>query len=1050
MIKEGFYEQIITESILRDLENESDKVVLLESFTKTDGSVLIHRYFQQILQRAFGQITVERDEIAKQKLIEFTNDLIKLTAKYLDDKEFEKHQISQQGEVLKAFFHSSTFSHVSLKNYIQESFPITGLSESALFNGSKHTPSLESELKKEMHTADEVWWLVSFLKFEGVRLFEQVLRKIENEGKKVKIICTVYMGATDLKAIDFLSQFSNVEIKISFNTNQERLHAKSYLFMRNSGFHTAYIGSSNLSRSALTSGLEWNLKVTQQEIPHIILKCKNTFETYWNDMNFELYIPELHREKLQQALEKGKNKTMDEDITKFFDLKPFPFQQQILDQLSQCRERGEAKNLVVAATGTGKTVISAFDFKRYLKANPKSNFLFVAHREEILKQARYTFRQVLKNADFGELWFSRETPKSYNQLFVSIQTLKNRINSFQLASDFYDYIVIDEVHHSTASSYQRLLSYFTPKILLGLTATPERHDGEDVSKYFGHKLSAEIRLPDALNQKLLCPFQYFGINDNTDISQVSWRRGRYDTTELERIYSEDNRRADDIIRNCVKYLKDIHETKALGFCVSKKHAEFMSKQFNKKGLKAAFLHSDNGIERKTIIQQFRRTEINYLFVVDIFNEGIDIPEIDTLLFLRPTESLTVFLQQLGRGLRLHEDKICLTVLDFVGQQHAEYSFEHKFRAMLGKTQSKVKDELQQDFPNLPLGCSILLEETAKEIILNNIQRSYGSGERSLLKAMDRFVQDYTLEFSLKNFCELMGISLFDLYKSKQLFFELKLKHSKQSFSRYSYSEKLARAMGTTWIATDSESYFEFLIWFISGNNINLTSIASGQYLLMCYQDLFDAAPGVLNMNELYSKLMEVFGHQDIREEVLSYLSYRLEQKEGIEKDIKLKRDSVLKLHGRYTRNQLLAGLSESNLTRQAPSREGVYRIKEKNKETELLFVTLYKGDGKFNSSTMYHDYFINDKLFHWQSQNSTTPEGEVGQSYINQAAKKKDILLFVRESTTDENGLTMAFVFCGKLHYLQHEGRKPMNITWRIETPPPALLLNEGRKLGVG
>ena len=899
-MKEGFYEKIVSESIAKALDNENDKITLLESFSKNDGAVLVHRYFQQILQRAFNQITEERDEVAKQKLIDFTNDLIKLTAVYLDDKEFEEDQISNQGTVLKAFFHASSFTQTNLKKYIQESFPITGLSESALFNGSKHTPSLESELKKEMLTSDDVWWLVSFLKFEGVRLFEQVLRKMETEGKKVKIICTVYMGATDLKAVDFLSEFSNVEIKISFNTNQERLHAKSYLFMRNSGFHTAYIGSSNLSRSALTNGLEWNLKVTQQEIPHIIAKCKNTFDTYWNDANFELYVPELHRDKLKQALDKGKIKKSEDEVSTFFDINPFPFQQQILDQLSQCRERGEMKNLVVAATGTGKTVISAFDFKRFLRARPTANFLFVAHREEILRQARYTFRQVLKNPDFGELWFNGENPDTYNQLFVSIQTLNNRISSLTLSVDFFDYIIIDEVHHSAASSYQKLLSYFTPNILLGLTATPERHDGENVTKYFGHSLSAEIRLPDALNQKLLCPFQYFGISDETDISRVTWRRGRYEISELEKIYSEDHRRVNEILRNCIKYLTDYQEVRALGFCVSKKHAEFMANQYKAKGLKAAYLHADNSGDRKSIIQLFRRKEINYLFVVDIFNEGVDIPEIDTLLFLRPTESLTIFLQQLGRGLRLHEEKTCLTVLDFVGQQHVEYSFEHKFRAMLGKTHSKVKDELQQDFPNLPLGCSITLEATAKDIILKNIQSSYGSGERSLLTAMNRFTQDYTLEFTLKNFCELMGIELFAIYKTKQLFLELKLKHHGKSFQRNSNAERLARVMSNTWLATDSESYFKFLIAFISHKNIDITLKSTEQFLVMCYLDLFDSAPNVQSAEELYAKLSIVFEHIEIREEVLSYLSFRLEQLEGIEKDIELKVPSVIKLHGRYT------------------------------------------------------------------------------------------------------------------------------------------------------
>jgi len=1047
-MKEGFYEKIVTESLADLIENEIDKTYLVESFNKLDGPSYIARYFQDILNRALNQIAEESDEKAKKKLIDFSNELVQLTSRYLDEPEFLDDKIAHNGEILKAFFHRSTFAQANLKEHIKETFPFTGLSESALFNGSKHTPSLESELKKEMLTSDEVWWLVSFLKFEGVRLFEQVLRKLEAANKPVKIICTVYMGATDLKAVDFLSNFSNVEIKISFNTNQERLHAKSYLFMRNTEFHTAYIGSSNLSKSALTKGLEWNLKVTQQEIPHIITKCRSTFETYWNDANFELYNPELHREKLQLALEKGKMKKTDEDISKFFDLSPFPFQQQILDQLEDCRERGEMKNLVVAATGTGKTVISAFDFKRFIKQNPSAKFLFVAHREEILRQACYTFRQVLKNNDFGELWFSGQTPKSYNHLFVSIQTLNNRINDLQLAQTFFDYIVIDEVHHSAASSYQSLLNYFQPTILLGLTATPERHDGEDISKYFGHSLSAEIRLPDALNQQLLCPFQYFGISEQVDISRVSWRKGRYDIGELEKIYSEDNRRVLDILRNCQKYLSDFQTVRALGYCVSKKHAEFMAKEFLAKGLKAAYLHSDNGEDRKTVVQQLRSGEINYLFVVDLFNEGVDIPEIDTLLFLRPTESLTVFLQQLGRGLRLHEDKTCLTVLDFVGQQHAEYSFEHKFRAMLGKTHTKVKEELLNDFPHLPLGCAITLEETAKETILRNIQNAYGAGERSLLKAMDRFKQDYTIPFTLRNFCEYMGIELFSLYKSKQLFFELKNKSEGIDIVRNEFAEKLARVFGNTWLGSDSKSYFEFVLKFIGGESINENEEIIEQKMLMLYIDLFDAAPHVNAAADLRSLLLSCFSDEAIREETVSYLNYRLEKLECIEKPISLKLPHALKLHGRYTRNQILAAFSESTLSKLASSREGVYRIKDF--DTELLFVTLYKSDGKFNASTMYHDYFINEQLFHWQSQNSTSPESPVGQSYINQRANGKDILLFVRESTTDENGVTLGFVFCGKLNYIQHEGRKPMSITWQIEAPPPALLLSEGKKLGVG
>jgi superfamily II DNA or RNA helicase len=1048
-MKEGFYEQIITEALSYSLKHERDKVYLAEPFNKSEGSVLIQRYFQVVLRRALDQISGERDELAKKKLIDFTNRLVDLTAEWLEDPAFGDDRIAPDGEVLKAIFREATYAQTSLEDHCKAVFPLTGLSESALFNGSKHMPSLESELKKEMLTSDEAWWLVSFLKFEGVRLFEQVLRKLESAGKKVKIICTVYMGATDLKAIEFLSGFSNVEIKISFNTNQERLHAKSYLFIRNSGFHTAYIGSSNLSRSALTNGLEWNVKVTQQEIPHILSKCKNTFETYWNDSSFELYQSASHREKLKAALENGKSSKREDDASKFFELAPFPFQQQILDRLQYCREQGEMKNLVVAATGTGKTMISAFDFKRFLKNNPRATFLFVAHREEILRQARYTFRQVLKNNDFGELWCSGEKPSGYQALFVSVQTLNNRMKDLLLDRGFYDYIVIDEVHHSVAFSYQNLLSFFAPKVLLGLTATPERHDGEDVTKYFGHTISAEIRLPDALNQKLLCPFQYFGICDSAvDISSVTWRGGRYDLSELENIYTHSHQRVRDIIRNCDKYLTDIKAVRALGFCVSKKHAEFMSSEFNRNNLRSAFLHAGNGHERKELVHRLKIKEIQYLFVVDIFNEGIDIPEIDTLLFLRPTESLTVFIQQLGRGLRLHEDKTCLTVLDFVGNQHAEYSFEHKFRAMIGKTHSRIKDELRNDFPNLPLGCSVTLEETARKTILENLERSYRSGQGAMLTAMRRFTQDYVLELNLTNFCTYMDIDLFALYKSKQLFFELKNKYKGIVFDRQQSAVVVARVLGSTWLTTDSESYFRFLLKLISGEAIDCSLKIHEQYLLMCYIDLFDEAPRLGGFGELYDELRLVFADNNIKNEVLEYLRYRIGQTECIEKPIALRGESVLKLHARYSRSQILAALSESSLQKKASSREGVYRIECLN--MELLFVTLFKESGRFNPSTMYDDYFTNEQFFHWQSQNSTAPESEIGQSYIRQSQLGKEILLFVRESSKDENGLTMSFVFCGKLHYLQHEGRKPMSITWRLETPPPALLLEEGKKLGVG
>lgn len=385
------------------------------------------------------------------------------------------------------------------------------------------------------------------------------------------------------------------------------------------------------------------------------------------------------------------------------------------------RTKGNFRNLVIAATGTGKTVISAFDFKQFYTKNPNAKFLFVAHREEILKQALHTYRHILKDQNFGSLWFSRHEPTNHNHIFASVQTIANRLNQLNLKADFYDYIVIDEVHHIPAKSYRPILSYFTPKILLGLTATPERMDGEDILLDFGNSISAELRLPEAMNRKLLCPFQYFGISDSIDLSNVSWRKGRYDINELEKIYSEDDRRVIDILHNCERYLSNLNEVCAIGF-VFQKARSIYGKKFIDKGFKAADLTSDNAAERGVLLNKLKSKEINYLFVVDMFNEGVDIPQIDTVLFLRPTDSLTIFLQQMGRGLRLHEGKDCLTILDFVGNSNPEYDFEHKFRAMIGKTHIAVKDEIETDFPHLPLGCSIVLERRAKEIIIANIKK----------------------------------------------------------------------------------------------------------------------------------------------------------------------------------------------------------------------------------------------------------------------------------------------------------------------------------------
>ncbi|MCJ7647326.1 MAG: DEAD/DEAH box helicase family protein, partial [Candidatus Lokiarchaeota archaeon] len=700
---EGIYEQLISKIIELKLKSVDIKQFFVKDsiIDKSEAAKLLSQYLSEVINRALSLIPDNSIE----HQIEVSNKIIRLLRDELKDIDFEEDLISINGKILNAIFLKLDSNVVNYEDHLKKITPFTRLTQSELFTGSNIGISLESELKKEILSSDKIYFLVSFIKWSGIRIFENELREFTQKGNKLKVITTSYMGATDLKAVEFLSGLPNTEVKISYNTENERLHAKSYLFFRNTGFHTGYIGSSNISRSALTSGLEWNLKITTKEIGHIIDKFEKTFETYWQDNEFETFIKEEHIEKLRTAL-KNERKNDRTEATFYFEIKPFPFQQEILEKLEVERTiHHRNKNLVVAATGTGKTIISAFDFKNYLKKNPKAKFLFVAHRKEILIQARTMFAGVLRENNFGEFWVDGEEPSNYKAVFASVMTLKNRIGQLQLKENYYDFIIIDEVHHIAANSYRPILDKFKPEILLGLTATPERMDGANILDDFCNTIAAEIRLPEALNRKLLCPFQYFGISDSVDLSNATWQNGRYLPSELSRLYTQNDIRVGEIIQKCKSYLRDFEDVRAIGFCITKEHASYMAEKFVRAGLKADFIVSGNGREdlRESIKSKFQKNEINYLFVVDIFNEGIDIPEIDTVLFLRPTESLTVFLQQLGRGLRLAENKECLTVLDFVGNARPEYDFEGKFRALIGKTNSSTIEELEREFPHLPLG-----------------------------------------------------------------------------------------------------------------------------------------------------------------------------------------------------------------------------------------------------------------------------------------------------------------------------------------------------------
>lgn len=1046
-MKTGIYEQIINKIISQRLaELPQEKYYInKKELDKLEASRVISLYLHKTIKTALD-LFPDDEKVVKQ--VELANKIIYLLRDELKDNEFEEDLLTTNKNLLTAVFSKIDNPITDISAYAKKITPETGLTYCDLFTGSRTGVSLESELRKEILSSDRIDFLVSFIKWSGIRIFINELQDFTARGRKLRIITTSYMGATDLKAIEFLSGLQNCEIKVSYNTKHERLHAKAYLFYRDSEFHTGYIGSSNLSRSALTDGLEWNIKLTTKEVRQIIEKIQKTFETYWSNPEFEHFDFNKDSTKLRKAL-KDERGNGNDTTSYFFDISPYPFQKEILEKLKVEREvHSRFKNLIVAATGTGKTIISAFDFKEFLSKNPNSNFLFVVHRKEILQQALFTYRGILRKNNWGELWVDGIEPSKYNAVFASVQTLNNRLTELKLTSTFYDYIVIDEVHHIAAQSYRPILEKFNPKILLGLTATPERMDGENILPDFGGHISAEIRLPDAMNRGLLCPFQYFGITDNVDLSKARWERGKYNPSELTRIYTQADFRVRDIIDGITRYVKGLDEVIALGFCVTKEHAEFMAEKFVMAGLKADYLTSDSNTDiRETAKNKLINKEINYLFVVDLYNEGVDIPEINTVLFLRPTESLTIFLQQLGRGLRHSEGKECLTVLDFVANSRQEYDFENKFRALVGKTARNIEKEIQENFPHLPLGCSIVLEKIAKERILQNIAGAISNRRNTIITKIQNFSHQSTLPLTLENFLDFNHLELNNIYRHgtwNSLLYEAGV--IDQFDDRFVGAIK--RTVEKKWLTTRSISYFNFLGQLIQSHfdvDFNGSSEKEKLMLNMLYYDIWQEPL----MHESLNNSLKIIGtNTQLCDELLELLDIMKDRIDFMESDIDLPYEQPLKVHARYTRDQILAAFRFHTYSKKSSNREGVAEIKELN--SELLFIDLNKSEEDYSPSTLYQDYAINETIFHWQSQNAARPDKGKGLSYIQQSETGKIILLFVREEKKDENKNTLGYVFLGRANFISSDGQKPMSINWQLEEPIPPYLWEASAKLSIG
>lgn len=1046
----GLYDTLLTNDLQREIERLDSALTAAqtEPLDKADAHIRLARHMATMLRQVLT--TIESDHRPAEQL-RICNELLQvLRAELPDTTSPDEGAIALEGLRLTA-----VHAIDPLRDFTPTS-PLIPLSDNDLLVNARGEPSIKEVLSREIASADRIDLLIAFIKWNGYRLLEEPIKSFVESGRPLRVITTTYIGATERRVIDHLVSLG-AKVKVSYDTRNTRLHAKAWLFYRNTGFSTAFIGSSNLSVPALVDGLEWNVRISQVEAPALVEKFSATFESYWEEPDFESYDPETHHEQFDRAIAKASGPEKDDSTLVTFDLHPWPHQADMLDRLRAERLRHDRwKNLVVAATGTGKTVVAALDYNNLtneLFAGRPPSLLFVAHRREILTQSRATFRHAMRDGSFGELYVDGHRPDEWRHVFASVQSLSN-IDLDRLAPDAFDIVIVDEFHHAAAPTYAKLLSHLRPRVLLGLTATPERTDGQPILQWFDGRIAVELRLWDALDRGLLVPFHYFGLSDATDLSAVKWVRGRYEERELTNLYTGNDARVSLVLAELRRKVLDVGQMRALGFCVGVSHAHFMADRFNKAGIPSVAVDADtSSADRDAALRKLKQRDLNCVFAVDLFNEGVDVPEIDTVLFLRPTESATVFLQQLGRGLRRTHDKDCLTVLDFIGNANQNFRFDLRYRALTGSTRAELRHAITERFPTLPSGCSIQLDRQSREVVLENLKQSIGSRFSTLVSELKSLGVATTLPVFLNE----SATDLADIYRGRDWSWTnlrvAAFSPSSTGVQRIAdgpdgdvepvtdREQTLLRAITRLLHTDDPERLARFQEWLARPTPPDGLALAEQRMLEGLLLALFTSAEAAgsdpvhkfWNESRVREELRAVF---DILEDQAARVTTPLrELVHGFE-------DVPLSLHARYTRSEVLAAIGRSTVKKPFTHREGP--LWHEQLKTDFFFVTLEKNEKHYSPSTRYRDYAISAELFHWESQSGTREATKTGQRYIHHESRGTHVMLFVRE-TNERDGQTLPFTFLGPMSYVKHTGELPMAITWRLVRPIPADLLRAAR-----
>jgi superfamily II DNA or RNA helicase len=913
------------------------------------------------------------------------------------------------------------------------------------------------ELVESMNECQQFFFSVAFINFSGLQLLLEPLREAEKKQIKGKIITSTYLNFTDAKALEKLNEFNNIELKVFVTDREVGFHTKAYIF-EYTDYYKVIIGSSNITQSALKSNIEWNVKLIRKENDLFIQGVLNEFKQLWNrsreaDSLFIQRYEEL--QKILRGVQKNHNFIFEipQSIT------PNSMQKRAMNNLNRLRRAGENKALVIAATGTGKTYMSAFDVKN---VNPKK-LLFIVHREDILSKAKSSFELLLDghSRTFG-LFTGNYKQQQADYVFATIQTISRCFREFR--NDEFDYVIIDEAHHATSPTYQEVINYFEPSFLLGMTATPERSDSLNVFDVFDNNVAIEVRLHEALENELVVPFHYFGITDieGIDLSNVNID----DIAELTKRLKV-NERVDFIIDQMNFYGYDGDVRKGLGFCVSIEHAQYMASEFNRRGYKSICLFgADSPDVREQYISRLEsdEDELEFIFTVDIFNEGVDIPSVNTVLMLRPTNSPIVFIQQLGRGLRKYTYKIFLTVLDFIGNHSKTFLIALALNGSRYYDKESLKVAIATGFANIP-GCThIQMDKISQERILAQIDNENFNALKYLKEEYFEFkkLNQGRTSFLLMDYLKFDGAPdpVKFIYRDKNYLQFVANVEKNEQLKSLLLDESFESTLKELSSKLPLKRVYEFAIleYLLDYEEINLESAKLQISKLMddvdedsilhafeCLnQDYYDSGqlkskPKLVHYNNrTLSKsplLKKLLDHEEYNKYIVDILHYGIHRYEN-EFEHEYYGVPHFKLYEQY---QMVDTAPLSNYRKIHSSFRGSGLLVNEN--DYFLFIDLHKEDG-IKESINYEDKFIDESYFQWQSPNNTAQDSNRGQNIVDNKARGIHLHLFVRKYKVID-GKNEPYIYIGTGDTVQYDGERPITVKIQLHHEIPTLLYTE-------